>query len=88
MMYLSDEVRAMLDQNAERFARLWVREGMLDDLMKEYGIDAMLDRLNNACGTGWALNLSETQEIRSFVERLIQIHRKGEKSWQQTLQLR
>ena len=78
MVYLSDEVRAMLDQNAERFARLWVREGMIDDLMEECEIDAMLDRLNSACGKGWALSLNETQEIRSFVERLIQIHRKGD----------
>ena len=78
MYYLSDEVRNNLLENAGNLARLRVQVAVLDDLMEEYAVDGMLDRLNEACGTGAWLTLAETQEIRSFMERLIQIRRKGE----------
>ena len=38
-------------------------------VVAEFDLDAMRDRLNSACGTGSPLALDELQEIRLFVER-------------------
>ena len=45
----------------------------LSQILADYDLESMRDRLNQACGTNKVLTLEELQDIRSFMERVAHV---------------